>query len=65
MTTTSAQQTVFEELVIATKILLHEGILDTFGHICARDPEDPNAFFLAQKLYLIRKRQHLFLYQDD
>ena len=50
MTTTSAQQTVFEELVIATKILLHEGILDTFGHISARDPEDPNAFFLAQKL---------------
>ena len=50
MTTTSAQQTVFEELVTATKILLHEGILDTFGHISARDPEDPNAFFLAQKL---------------
>ncbi|TDH38403.1 class II aldolase/adducin family protein [Pseudohoeflea suaedae] len=50
MTTTSARQTVFEELVIATKILLHEGILDTFGHISARDPEDPNAFFLAQKL---------------
>jgi len=46
----SARQTVFEELVTATKILLHEGILDTFGHISARDPEDPNSFFLAQKL---------------
>jgi len=50
MNTTAAQQTVFEELVTATKILLHEGILDTFGHISARDPEDPQSFFLAQKL---------------
>ena len=49
-TTTDARQTVFEELVTATKILLHEGILDTFGHISARDPEDPGGFFLAQKL---------------
>ncbi|MBC7281072.1 class II aldolase/adducin family protein [Hoeflea sp.] len=49
-TITSAQRTVFEELVTATKILLHEGILDTFGHISARDPEDPQGFFLAQKL---------------
>lgn len=47
---TPAQQTVFEELVAATKILLHEGILDTFGHISARDPEDPQSFLLAQKL---------------
>jgi 3-hydroxy-2-methylpyridine-4,5-dicarboxylate 4-decarboxylase len=46
----SARQKVFEELVTATKILLHEGILDTFGHISARDPEDSSSFFLAQKL---------------
>ena len=46
----SARRTIFEELVTATKILLNEGILDTFGHISARDPEDPNSFFLAQKL---------------
>ena len=45
-----ARQIVFEELVTATKILLHEGVLDTFGHISARDPEDSNSFFLAQKL---------------
>lgn len=48
--TNSARQKVFEELVTATKILLHEGILDTFGHISARDPEDANSFFLPQKL---------------
>ncbi|MER8423424.1 class II aldolase/adducin family protein [Mesorhizobium sp. M1403] len=46
----STHQKIFEELVTATKILLNEGILDTFGHISARDPEDPNSFFLAQKL---------------
>jgi 3-hydroxy-2-methylpyridine-4,5-dicarboxylate 4-decarboxylase len=46
----AARKKVFEELVTATKILLHEGILDTFGHISARDPEDPNFFFLPQKL---------------
>lgn len=43
-------QTVFQELVTATKILINEGIMDTFGHISARDPHDPDAFFLPQKL---------------
>ena len=46
----AARSKVFEELATATKILLNEGILDTFGHISARDPEDPDYFFLAQKL---------------
>ena len=50
MTNTSAQDSVFEELVTATKILLHEGIMDTFGHISARDPEDPQSFFMVRKL---------------
>ncbi len=44
------QQNMFEELVIATKILVHEGIMDVFGHISARDPQDSASFFLAQKL---------------
>jgi 3-hydroxy-2-methylpyridine-4,5-dicarboxylate 4-decarboxylase len=46
----AARQVVFEELVTATKILINEGVLDVFGHISARDPEDPDSFFLAQKL---------------
>ncbi len=44
------ERNLFEELVIATKILVHEGIMDTFGHISVRDPGDPGSFFLAQKL---------------
>lgn len=46
----NTSQQIFDDLVTATKILLHEGILDTFGHISARDPQDPNAFFLPQKI---------------
>jgi len=46
----SARRELFEELVTATKILLNEGILDTFGHISVRDPEDSGSFFMAQKL---------------
>jgi ribulose-5-phosphate 4-epimerase/fuculose-1-phosphate aldolase len=46
----TARETVIDEIVTATKILLHEGILDTFGHISARDPDDHGSFLLAQKL---------------
>jgi len=49
-TNRTARETVIDEIVTATKILLNEGILDTFGHISARDPEDPSSFLLAQKL---------------
>ncbi len=49
-TNRTARETVIDEIVTATKILLNEGILDTFGHISARDPEDPGRFLLAQKL---------------
>jgi 3-hydroxy-2-methylpyridine-4,5-dicarboxylate 4-decarboxylase len=38
------------ELVTATRILIAENIMDTFGHISVRDPEDPNYFFLAKKM---------------
>jgi ribulose-5-phosphate 4-epimerase/fuculose-1-phosphate aldolase len=48
--TRSPRETVFEELVIATKILVNEGVLDVFGHISARDPDDPSHFFLGGKL---------------
>lgn len=46
----STHATLYEELVVATKILLHEGIMDTFGHISVRDPHDPESFFLAERL---------------
>lgn len=41
---------IFEEIVTGTGILINEGVLDTFGHISARDPDDPGSFYLAQKM---------------
>lgn len=49
-TMSPARQTVFSELVRATRILIHEKVLDVFGHISARDPDDPTGFFMAQKM---------------
>ncbi len=43
-------QILFDELFTATRILIHENIMDVFGHISARDPDDHEAFFLGQKL---------------
>lgn len=48
--TKTAREIAIEELVLATKILVNEGIMDVFGHISARDPEDPSKFLLPQKL---------------
>jgi HCOMODA/2-hydroxy-3-carboxy-muconic semialdehyde decarboxylase len=39
---------VFEEIVTANRILAHEGVVDSFGHISARNPENPNTFFLSR-----------------
>jgi len=35
------------DLVIANRILAHEGVLDDFGHVSARDPHDPSRFWLS------------------
>lgn len=39
---------VIEELVTANRILAREEILDSFGHISARHPENPNRFLLSR-----------------
>lgn len=38
------------DLVIAYKILVNEGILDSFGHISVRSTKDPNIFFMPRAL---------------
>ena len=48
--TRTARETAIQELVMATRILVNEGIMDVFGHISARDPENPDQFLLPQKL---------------
>jgi ribulose-5-phosphate 4-epimerase/fuculose-1-phosphate aldolase len=38
---------VLRNLVIANRILAHEGVVDAYGHISVRHPERPDRFFLS------------------
>ncbi len=38
------------ELVIANRILAHEGVLDAYGHVSMRHPLDPQRFLLSRSL---------------
>lgn len=38
------------ELVIANRILAHEQIFDSYGHVSVRHPTDPERFFLARSV---------------
>lgn len=37
-----------DELVAANRILGHAGVVDAFGHVSARDPDDPMRFLLSR-----------------
>jgi HCOMODA/2-hydroxy-3-carboxy-muconic semialdehyde decarboxylase len=36
------------ELIVATRILSHEKVLDAFGHVSIRHPRDPQRFFIPR-----------------
>jgi ribulose-5-phosphate 4-epimerase/fuculose-1-phosphate aldolase len=36
------------ELAVANRILANEGIIDAFGHISARNPKDPDRYFISR-----------------
>ena len=36
------------DLVIANRILAHEGVVDAFGHVSFRHPENPGHYFLSR-----------------
>jgi HCOMODA/2-hydroxy-3-carboxy-muconic semialdehyde decarboxylase len=36
------------ELALANRMLAHEGVLDAFGHVSARHPNDPGRYLLAR-----------------
>lgn len=42
------RQEILEELVTANRILAGEGVLDSFGHVSIRNPENPQSFFLSR-----------------
>jgi HCOMODA/2-hydroxy-3-carboxy-muconic semialdehyde decarboxylase len=41
---------VVEELVLANQILVDQGVLDAYGHVSVRDPQNPNHFLLARHI---------------
>ena len=41
---------VLADLVIANRILAHEGIVDAYGHVSVRHPRDPKRYLLARSL---------------
>src|SRR5215207_2368579 len=38
------------DLVLANRILAHEGVMDAFGHVSVRHPDDPGRFIIARSL---------------
>ena len=40
----------FNDLVVANRILANENVVDAYGHVSLRHPEDPKRFFLARSL---------------
>jgi ribulose-5-phosphate 4-epimerase/fuculose-1-phosphate aldolase len=44
----SDRQALLDDLVVASRILAHEGVCDAFGHVGVRSPEDPGRFLLAR-----------------
>ena len=41
-------QQLIENLVTATRILVNEGVMDVFGHVAVRDPDEADTFWLAR-----------------
>jgi HCOMODA/2-hydroxy-3-carboxy-muconic semialdehyde decarboxylase len=39
-----------EDLISANRILYDQGVLDAYGHVSARDPDDPNRFWLSRSM---------------
>ena len=42
--------TIIKDLVIANRILAKEDVVDAYGHISIRNPDNPKHFFLARSL---------------
>jgi HCOMODA/2-hydroxy-3-carboxy-muconic semialdehyde decarboxylase len=44
----SKLESLLEEIVTANRILAHEGVVDSFGHVSARHPDNPIRFLLSR-----------------
>ena len=43
-------ENLLNDLVIANRILANEDVVDAYGHVSVRHPDDPSRFFLARSL---------------
>ena len=41
---------IIEDLVIASRICVEHGVIDAYGHVSARNPENPNTYFISRDL---------------
>ena len=41
---------VIEDLVIASRVCVEHGVIDAYGHVSARNPENPNTYFISRDL---------------
>ena len=46
----SALDNLLNDLVIANKVLAKEEVVDAYGHISVRHPDNPKRFFLSRSL---------------
>ena len=46
----SSLDTVIQDLVIANRILAKEDVVDAYGHISVRNPDNPKHFFLSRSV---------------
>ncbi|GAB2922152.1 hypothetical protein GCM10027093_71430 [Paraburkholderia jirisanensis] len=42
------RDSLFNELVAANRILANEGVVDAFGHVSVRDPENPQRYIMSR-----------------
>ena len=45
-----ADPALLEELVLANRILANEGVVDAFGHVSVRHPDEPSHYVIARSL---------------
>jgi ribulose-5-phosphate 4-epimerase/fuculose-1-phosphate aldolase len=50
MTAMNSLDTLIQDLVIANRILAKEEVVDAYGHVSVRHPENPGRFLIARSL---------------
>ena len=46
----SALDSIISDLVVANRILAREDVVDAYGHVSVRNPENPRHFFLSRSI---------------